>query len=263
MTKDDYLTVLLNGYVKYPEYLPDYLYREYKEANKKFISYQEFFDGLREAINLLFQIIQKQDFKRKQEVGQIKEMLKAKGLPTADLDNDSTNHSVNLYNLTGGVFYGHLFGDDILKLSVASLKAVQKLQCELEEKPGNIESKDKTTPNKSVKPKESKQVFKTLSDAAVSIEAEAAIYKLLIKAGLIDADTKYVTGIGNNMGYFINTIEDFFPKGYLLRKPKNSELLNICNNTFKLNTSMKSVESKGARTKNQGCLIIPAFTLND
>lgn len=130
MNIDDYLTLLLNGFVKYPKYLPDYLYRECKDANKKLISYEEFFEGLRDAMDLLINIIQKQDFKRRLEVGQIKEMRKAEGLPTEDLDNDSTNYSVNLDSLTGGAFHGHLFGEDILKLSAASLKAVKKIQNE-------------------------------------------------------------------------------------------------------------------------------------
>jgi len=109
------------------------------------------------------------------------------------------------------------------------------------------------------KPK-TKIIFTTLGDAVVNNEAKSQIYKILIDAKLIDAESKiFIDNTVGTAGFFYSTLILFFNKGYFTRRPTKEEYLNICQNTFKIRVSEST--AKNHKTRAAGLSNIPNFPL--
>lgn len=88
MKQNDYLKIVLDGYLNRREFLSDHFYGEFKEAEKKHIRIKEFITGIENVIqNFKDEIIQK-SFLEKNKLGLIRDSLKKKGESVKEIEGE-------------------------------------------------------------------------------------------------------------------------------------------------------------------------------
>lgn len=135
MVNYDFLEILLLGYTSYKKYYSDFLYRKALEAKSNHIGYEEFFDGLNEALNKL-KFERNDIFNRRfyeLNINRLSEIEYANGVyHYIDLNNIENIDiklelfSVNLYGLTHGKFSGELYERDF-KIIEGAIRTAEKV----------------------------------------------------------------------------------------------------------------------------------------
>lgn len=116
------------------------------------------------------------------------------------------------------------------------------------------------TPITASKPIQNSDQTIVVEDIVKNEKALSELYDILIKADLIDKDTKiFIDKTQGGKGYFYSTLLKFREKGYFKREPSIREYLDICINSFSIKISDGTARNK--KSLPQSVIDIPAFVV--
>jgi hypothetical protein len=186
MAQIDYFKIIIEGYIQNPNYFSDHLYREWKEAERQYVSHTEFFDFIIKVTEALEYNQKSHYYDRVHQVGMLRDMREEKGISTEDLEDQEPRleqYSANLFQVTNGRYSGQFGSNDLYYITTGISDALKWVRSEVEKTENHITALGEI-PNK---PPSLKEIFKTEDHFKLceSVLKEYDAYHLTIRKGYV------------------------------------------------------------------------------
>ncbi|KUF45253.1 hypothetical protein HX052_17820 [Myroides marinus] len=149
----NYLDIVLKGFCKgHQDDITQHFYREFKKAEKEHYSLDEFFRGCNGIIQMLLNKIKEKENKRIHELLWIKGDCKSKEVVDLvcikEIDEEiegirkgTEAYPISLDSFTNHSFYGHIYRDDIIRVTEPFCLAIKRIIKEYESNVQSVQNK--------------------------------------------------------------------------------------------------------------------------